>query len=310
MEIFGHCETERLVIEMDWVTWKTHQGVRSMGTNKFKPVPPHDMWTKILGVISTCEGNHDTVVSYDGTGVTWGFMQWTFTSGRLTQLLQYFKAVPSTKVAAGSAEAYTLFDELFVDCEGKQVFENFGFKIKEGKFVETAKGKVLNPSIDREKGLIDDICMGRVQGGTFKQQKTFALNLAQVFSDAGKSASAAAAQIEFAKLELQRSLPIKRAPLGPVQTLANVLDKTWETYIPAVFFNIWQNSPAQAYKLILAARAEAKGNIEQYAELVWRKLKNSKFANWSYAKPENTSPRIRRIAMGLKEYYGVSLPTK
>lgn len=281
-----------------------------MGTQKFKPTSPHDMWTKVLGVISTCEGNYDTVVSYDGTGVTWGFMQWTFTSGRLTQLLQYFKSVHSTKVAEGSPEAYTLFDELFVDCEGKQVFEDFGFKIKEGKFVEIGRGVILNPANDNDKRRIDDICMGRVKCSAFKDQKAFAMKLAQVFADAGKNSSAAAAQLEFAKLELQRSLPIKRVPLGPVQTLANLLDKTWETYIPAVFFNLWQNSPAQAYKLVLAARAEAKGNVERYAELVWRKLKNSKFANWSYAKPENTSPRIKRVAMGLKEYYGITLSTK
>ena len=62
---------------MSWVKWKHYQGVKLVGKNSYNPPQPWGPWTKIMGVVAKCEGNHDTVISYDGTGLTWGFMQWT-----------------------------------------------------------------------------------------------------------------------------------------------------------------------------------------------------------------------------------------
>jgi hypothetical protein len=255
-----------------------------------------------MGVVARCEGNHDTVISYDGTGVTWGFMQWTFTSGRLQKLLEYLKSVQEGDFEVNEFGP-NLYDKYFA---GK--LEPFGFYIKNGKFVRV-NGGVLDPRTKSDKRKLDNICMGRVQYDKVSKQKWHATALAKIFSEAGKAPEIAYAQIDYAKGEIKRSLQYTRKPLGKYKTLANLLEGTWDTFVPAVFFNLWQNSPAGAYKLFIKAKDSSK-TPEDLQEIVWDRLKRSRFANWSYAKSGNKSPRIRRIAKAVKEFYGISLPVR
>jgi len=297
---------------MRWLKWKTHQGVREMGTRGYNPIKPWDMWVRIMGVVARCEGNHDTVVSYDGTGVTWGFLQWTFTSGRLQNLLRHMQ-----KVESRGNPYITLFESVFIvpylsELDGRQIFEKFGFKVEDGKFFDVYETppKYLNPSI--YKKLIDDICMGKGKyyNPIFKNSKAQAMALADVFSKAGKIKEIAQAQIDFAVKEFQSALRVKRGgPLGKVGTIEKLLENTWETPLPAVFFNLWQNSPKYAYKLFLKEYKNAQCG-EDYFMRCWNRLKRSKFGNWSYAKSKNTSPRIKRIRDALKEFYDVDLPVR
>jgi len=299
---------------MKWLTWKKHQGVREMGSNKYNPEPPWDMWVRIMGVVARCEGNHDTVVSYDGTGVTWGFLQWTFTSGRLQKLLYHMQKLDIYK---DFALWNTVFDYAFVlpytdEMHGRQIFQKFGFKVENGKFFDIYENppKHLNPSI--HKKLIDDICMGRGKyyNPIFENSKKQAMALAKVFSDAGKIKDVADAQIAFAVKEFQGALRVRRGgPLGKVGTIEKLLENTWETPLPAIFFNLWQNSPKYAYKLFLKEYKSTQCG-EDYFMKVWNRLKRSKFGNWSYAKSKNTSPRIKRIRDALKEFYRVDLPVR
>lgn len=297
---------------MRWVKWKDHQGVRHIGKHRYNPPQPWGPWTKIMGVIARCEGNHETVVSYDATGVTWGFMQWTFTSGRLQKLLQSFKSIEVD-------EDMNLFDKVFrVEGSNRQVFSQFGFTIENGNFVETGISKVLNPRNKLQKKRIDDICMGRAVYPNLKNQKKFAKDLAQIFIDAGEDPDIAAAQVEFAKGEFRRSLKAIRGPLGHVKTFDNLLEHTWSTPIPGIFFNLWQNNPRASYRLFIKAYNFANGMYPKghplYAEVylreVWNRLNSSKFGNWSFAKSENKSPRIRRIKKAIKEFYGIDLKIK
>jgi len=287
-----------MATKIEWTKWHDKEGVRAMGDQRFNPPQPWGPWTRIMGVVARCEGNMDTVVSYDGTGVTWGFMQWTFTSGRLTNLLQYFKSIPA-------ANGQNVFENLFVK-GGRQVFENFGFKIDSGKFKDLT-GKIIDPNISAQKQLIDDICMGRMQNRI--SPKDHAISLANVFSIAGKNKEAQFLQIEFAKGELKRSLEVKRSFLGDVGTIANLLKDSWETWLPGLFFNLWQNSPKGAYTLFMN-QYQKGSSVESFQNRVWDRMNVTKFANWSYAKPENKSPRIRRIAKGIKEFYGEELPVQ
>lgn len=291
---------------MAWVKWKDKQGVRLMGKNRYQPPQPWGPWTKIMGVVARCEGNHDTVISYDGTGVTWGFMQWTFTSGRLQRLLEYFKSIEYYDFTQDNDS--TLFREYF-EAKGVQLFENYGFKIEKGSFIDLETNRAVSPSSRSGKRRIDDICMGRVKYSKILDQKRHATQLAELFSGIGRFPEVAFAQIEYAKGEFKRSLQVKRSPLKHYKTLDALLYGTWDSYVPAVFFNLWQNSPAAAYKLFIRAK-DNSSSPEELAELSWKYLKNSKFANWSYAKPGNKSPRIRRIAKAVKEFYGLDLPVK
>ena len=288
---------------MSWVKYKDKHGVRLMGKNKYDPPQPWESWTKIMGVVARCEGNHDTVISYDGTGVTWGFMQWTFTSGRLQKLLEYLKSVQEGDLEV-NPWGLNLYDKYFA---GK--IEPFGFYIKNGKFMRTSSGLSLDPRTRYNKRKIDDICMGRVQYDMVSKQKWHATELAKIFADAGKLSEISYAQIDYARDEFKRSIQYTRKPLGKYKTLANLLEGTWEGPVPAIFFNLWQNSPAAAYKLFIRAK-DASETPEDLQEIAWGKLKKSKFANWSYAKPGNKSPRIRRIAKAVKEFYGISLPVR
>lgn len=299
---------------MQWTKWKDYQGVRSMGENRYNPKQPWGPWTKIMGVVARCEGNHDTCVSYDNTGMTWGFLQWTFTSGRLQKLLQHMKSIAYYDFdnEDEGLEESTLFDQVFCDENGSQIFNKFGFHIKEGHFWEikdSGELEKLSPRVKKEKQRISDICMGKVRYKKFTSQKKFAKDLAQVFSEAGKREDVAIAQIEFGKNEFKRCLNVKRKPLKNVKTIGNLLEGTWDTPIPAIFFNLWQNSPAGAYRLFLNEyKLTGNKGAVKFLEGIWSRLSRSKYANWSYAKPENKSPRIRRIKRALLEFYDFDLP--
>jgi len=298
---------------MKWTKWHDYQGARHMGSNRYTPPKPWGPWTKIMGVVARCEGNHDTCVSYDNTGMTWGYLQWTFTSGRLQKLLQSMKSLFDYDFDSDfeGVEQLTLFEEHFIKGQ-TQVFEKFGFRIESGYFceiLEDGSNKRLIPNLKKNRQRISDICMGRVKYKKFAKQKQHAMDLAEIFATAGQDEDAAFAQIEFAKNEFKRCLPITRRPLKEHETIANLLDGTWDTPIPALFFNLWQNSPAGTYRLFLNEyRLTGRKDPDTFFEGLWSRLNRNKYANWSYAKPENKVPRIRRIKKAMGEFYGLDLP--
>jgi hypothetical protein len=295
-----------------WTKWKNHQGFRYIGTLLYNPEQPLSVWEKIMGVVARCEGRHDTVVSYDATGITWGFMQWTFTSGRLQKLLESFKSIQSMDFVNENNTYNNLFDDLFVINNGRdQVFESFGFKISGGKFVDCTSGidVILNPAIKKDKKRIDDICMGRVHTDNPNGQRLFALNLARLFGRVGTVYGVPEAQTQFAINEFKRSLRFSRRPLDGM-TIGELLDGTWDTPLPAVFFNLWQNHPANTYRMFKSTYKYIDNNglsADEYFNIIWNKLNRSKFANWSYAKKGNKSPRIFRIKKAIKEFYDIDL---
>ncbi len=296
--------------KFSWVKFRSHHGVKYMGNQKFMPAEPWSVWDTILGVVARCEGNYDTVISYDGTGVTFGFQQWTFTSGRLQKLLQSFKAIPVYDYDLGEdPEETTLFDVVCCDPAGTQYFEEFGFRIQEGCFVESATGKVLKPRKKAHKKRINDICMGRTMATTAKGQKAHAMGLARVFARIGADFAVAEAQTAFAKAEFKRQIKFKRPPLGG-KSIEDVLGPNcWTTPLPALFLNLWQNHPAQAYKMLLRARKSAgTGDPQRYFETMWKMANVTKFANWGWGSGKNKSPRVIRIKKAIREFYGVNLP--
>jgi len=267
-----------------------------------------------MGVVARCEGAHDTVVSYDETGVTWGYLQWTFKSGRLQKLLESFKSIPSYDFT-NEGKHRTLFD--LVCCEMSvigliQKFERFGFRITGGKFVDLRTGRALNMNNRTQRKRCVDICMGRVQyPGNLKKQRQHAMALANLFAMMGQDFAVAEAQIQFAKQEFKRQMGYKRPPLGGM-TIAELLyaDKpeAWETPLIALALNLWQNSPAAAYRLFLRARRmDGSSDPETYFQQAWKLANRSKFGNWGWGKPQNKSPRVVRIKKAIKEFYGINM---
>jgi len=291
--------------KIQWVKWKNRSGCKHVGSMVYDPPEPRDTWEKIMGVVARCEGNHDTVVSYDGTGVTWGFLQWTFTSGRLQKLLESFKSIPYHDLDTPAEIHHTLFDEVCEIENDVQIFEPYGFMIHSGKFIEKKNGQYLDPRNKAQKQRIDDICMGRARYKTFKEQQDHAMRLATVFVDLAQQFGVASAQIQFAVQEFKRELQFNRPPLNG-NSIAWLLDGTWETPASALFFNLWQNSPSAAYTMFKSVKNSGAAG-DDYFELAWKKTCLSKFGNWGYGKPENKSPRAARIQKAMKEFYGIDL---
>ena len=282
-----------------WVKWKDGGGPRVIGSVGFNPAQPWGPWTKVLGVVARCEGNHDTVVMYDGTGVTWGFLQWTFTSGRLQKLLESFKSIPLEN------GYHTLFDQVCLGAiGGPQVFSRFGFQIRDGKF--WVGGVALDPSNAVGKKWIVDVCMGAESDTPNKS----ALALAQLFADMGAKPGVPEAQIAYAKAEFARQLDYPRPPLGG-RTIRDLLKAdnpaSWDSALVALFFNLWQNNPGAAYKLFLKAEAQSNGEIDDYFAKAWKMTNLSTFGQWGW-KNDPKSPRCLRIAKAVKEFYGINLP--
>lgn len=242
-----------------------------------------------MGVTARCEGKYDTVVMYDGTGVTFGFLQHTFTSGRLQRFLESLKAILVDKD--------DIHTNLYEDLKLADKFSKFGFSISSGKFYDISKKQILNPAFPSQKKRIVDICM---------YSKDSALLLAKLFGEIGQDERVQRAQELFGKSEFIHALDVVRNPLGEYKTIRNLLNDDWTTLCPALFFNLWQNSPAATYKLFINARKESDANGTDFQSTVWRMLNFSKFANWGWGSG-NKSPRIVRIQSAIKEFYGIDL---
>jgi len=304
--------------KVNWVKYKNFGGPRCKGGVEYNPPAPWGPWTKIMGVVARCEGNHDTVVMYDETGVTFGFLQWTFKSGRLQKLLESFKAIPSHDFEREGEGDWTLFEDVCCTDKDIQVFEPFGFMIHGGKFIEAKTCKALDPSVKKEQKRIVDICMGRTLYKTFPDQKNHAMKLAELFANMGAQFGVAEAQIQFAKAEFKRALTFKRPPLGDIGTIENLLVGIWDTPAPALFFNLWQNNPGAAYSLFKNVKKlynpsdasdmwDADFKANDFFQEAWKRTCLSKFGNWGFGKPENKSPRVVRIKKAINEFYGLKL---
>lgn len=276
-------------VKVDWVKYHDNYGPRCLGICKFNPPQPWGEWTKIMGVVARSEGCYDSEVGYDGTGCTTGFLQWSFTSGRLQRLLESFKSILVDKD--------DIHTNLYEDLKLADKFSKFGFAISNGKFYDIAKKKILNPAFPSEKKRIVDICMS---------SKDSAIQLAILFGTIGQDPRVQRAQEQFGKAEFIHALDVVRNPLGEYKTIRNLLNDDWTTLCPAIFFNLWQNSPAATYKLFINARKESDANGTSYQDIVWRMLNFSKFANWGWGSG-NKSPRITRIQSAIKEFYGIDL---
>lgn len=327
-----------------WVKYREMGGPRFRGTIGYNPARPWGVWTQIMGVIARCEGKHDTVVMYDETGVTAGFLQWTLKSGRLQKLLQSFKGV--SRIAPGLDASgrgtfeheRTLFQEVCETSGGIQLFSQFNFNIKDGNFVLFPSMRSLSPNVDADRQLIVDTCMARRTMLSSKQQQQAALDLCCLFAEIFQDEQVQAATIAFAKAELNSALDVTRPPLAKYgcRTIRDLLPEgAWGTPLPAIFFNLFQNSPGGAFTLfgnamnIAVSKGVAKltkdtgfeiadgrsndGGSEDLLDIVWRRLNQTAYADWGFKSKQylesggKNPPRIMNIGPAISEFYGLTL---
>ena len=302
-------------INVGWVTFGTHEGPLHRGQAKYNPSKPWGVWTPIVGVIARCEGNFDTVIGYDGTGITFGIGQWTMKTGRVQRFIEFLKSVP--------CEDSTLFDVFCVDLNGNQIFMDYGFKIEQGQMVDLSNMKRLNPNVDYDR--IVNICEG---ANTRVPRKNY-LDLVRLFVAMGSDSALQAAQENYFKIELKQALqPVRPALQGfGTGTINDLLSGLWETPGPALFFNLWQNSPGGAFNLYKNAWTTAgkqglannttllkPENAPQVFEIIWKLLNQSSYADWGFQSKRyiesggKNPPRIMQIQPAISEFYGVQLP--
>lgn len=328
------------MIKPRWVKYKEMGGPLYRGEKKaggklvhvFDPPKPWGVWTPVLGVVARCEGSHDTVVMYDETGVTAFFLQWTFKSGRLQTLLQFLKGVP-----CGEDPSLSVFDRYCVHRGGAQFFRAHGFAISNGRFCSTETGRRLDPSKLSDRRELVDICMGRRLYGSAKEKRKFALDLCALFASIGQKKEVQDAVTDFAKVEFKRALKVKRKVLKGVGGCISSLlpESVWGGPVPAIFFNLYQNSPGGAFRLFSGAWKEAhkKGfafrvlggecagyeltspgrGSDDFLEVVWGRLNKTKYADWGFGSKQyiesggKNPPRIMRIKPAIRDYYDINL---
>jgi hypothetical protein len=281
-----------------WSSYKNYKGPLYKGSISYNPAKPLTEWQKILGVIADCEGKFDTICMHDGTGVTAGFMQWTFISGRLQKLLEYFKTITYPGLFPGSRKYMSVYDVACKDPYGYTFFHEFGFDIIKGEFIDLIDDQVVDPSTPSGREKINSICLGKTKNHAEK----LLLRMVEIMQTDGVEK----AQLMFAEEELKKALVAKRAVLGKHKTLEKLLEGSWETPAPALFFNLYQNNPKAAMTLFMSA-AEEDGTLFDRA---WKLLGQSAFGNWSYVSPDykkyKRTPRIARIQKAIEKYYEVS----
>lgn len=285
--------------EIIWSSYGKYKGPLYKGSLPYAPPEPHTQWQKILGVIADCEGKHDTVVMHDGTGVTAGFMQWTFTSGRLQNFLEHLKTIIYPGKFPGFHGYMSIYDVACKDHYNYTFFNEFGFDIIKGDFIDLSDGKAIKVNDEAGKEKVRSICLGK----TKKHAENLCFRMIEIMRTLGVDK----AQISFAEKELKEALPLKRAVLGKHSTIDNLLAGSWDSAAPALFFNLYQNNPKASFNLFMKARESEK----ELFEAAWELLEQSTFGNWSYnskdCKNGKRTPRIARIKVALNKYYDLEL---
>jgi hypothetical protein len=283
-----------------WSSYGKHKGPLYKGSLPFNPPKPYTEWQKILGVIADCEGKFDTICMHDGTGITAGFMQWTLTSGRLQKFFEHLRTISYPGRDLKSTKGVSIYDAACRDPYGYTYFNDFGFDIIKSDFIDLSDGKIVNVNDPAEKEKINSICLGT----TNKHAEDLCRRMIEIMRTQGVEA----AQVYFAEKELKQALAAKRSVLGKYSTINNLLDKSWNSTAPALFFNLYQNNPKATFNLFIEAR---KDTTQELFDSAWSLLKESTFGNWGYNskdyKKYQRKPRIERIKTSIDKYYGTNL---
>jgi hypothetical protein len=217
-----------------WAKFGNWSGPYIKGTVPYiLPTNPTGFDVIVAAVAKPEGGDYDTFVAYDGTAVTYGLLQWTFTSGRLHKLL----------IATVKAMGVKAFADLF----SIQLSKLTGLSVDPGTGSLLLRGVLVTDFFS-----LRDVCTppgGKCPktGPNWEKAKAIAL----LFSKLGENPIAQKAQIDFFRQELDHEKDLKRPKLHG-GTIADYLYRPEMAETPyliasrALFWGMWQNAPREA----------------------------------------------------------------
>ena len=280
----------------DSVRWAKMAGSRysgpyARGTCSYALPPDPTGFDVIVAAVARPEGgNYDTVVMYDGTAVTYGLLQWTFTSGRLHKLLA------ATALALG---------------ETSSTWESFSqelYRLTTLK-IDPSRGKLYLGGQPRMREVTNyfslrDVCTPPEgacpkTGPNWEKAKAIAL----LFSKLGENSISQKAQIDFFREELKQAINVKRPQMANKTIASFLYPNGWEddgpestfagpnelsrsrclTAARALFWGMWQNSPAKAQSF-LGKTAGFDLATQEGVERLAKLFAYTTFARWGVEK--------------------------
>ncbi len=256
-------------------------------------------WDVVLSAITEPEGGaYDPVVSYDGTAMTWGFAQWTFTSGRLQKLLVALQkqnplaflssGVPSElqQVGLGLAPVGNLVDQ-----SGRQVID----KDKLRALLTPPDGKLPRKGANYE----------------------YAARLARSFWYLGQAPGVPAIQEDFLIQELSREVRLDRPKLRGKSIASFLYTTGWPglltpaadypelTAARALFWSMWQNGPRAAEEHLYRALHGKPFAVRTDLDLIAKTFARSQYGFWGNAKCGKTrKSRYWKVATAINSQIG------
>lgn len=270
------------------------------GTRGFKLSPSSSLTFADLSLAAIAKpegGCFDTIVMYDGTAVTHGLLQWTFTSGRLHKLLHYYaQNLPSTFWYPWTEKLKDLTG-LALDAAGNLL-----------------RGKVRYGTKANPYMRLRDVCTppGGAVPRTGKNWD-LAYAVAALFVELGQNDDVSPLQLAFARSELAVEGSYKRPKLGNMRI--NDFLPSFSADVPAdcipaaagaLFWGMWQNRPRRAEQALYSTGIRRPLVYQTDLNLLAKKFAGSAFARWGVAKArtEGYTSRYQKVASEINRLVG------
>jgi hypothetical protein len=236
-------------------------------------------------------GSFDTVVSYDGTAVTWGLAQWTFTSGRLQHLLAWIfnKLGSEAPVLAPLQKLLTQLGVVLVPAL---------------RTLEDDKGHTIS-SKDELRNLFTPPAGAVPRTGP---KWELAKNIALVFHQLGKDPAISKIQVEFFLSELHQEELLLRPKLDGRALCYYIgrvtdVDPSDKVAARALVWAMWQNAPRAAEEHLQRALGMAPYVGPDSLRRLSAVFARSRFGFWGNSKAAETNreSRYHKVATTINE---------
>lgn len=275
-----------------WVKFRDWSGVGIRGDNRYTcPSPPTPADVVVAASTRPEGGAYDTVVSYDGTAVTWGLAQWTFTGGRLQHLLAWiYNQLGSEAPVLKPLQALLTKMGLTMDPAARELKDVQGREI-------SSKDDLRN-LFTPVSGVVPKT------GPRWELAKSIAL----VFHQLGKDPVIAKIQIEFFLSELHQEEILPRPKLDTraiCYYLGRVTDSDMADKVAAraLTWAMWQNAPRAAEEHLQRALGVAPYVGPDSLRRLSGVFARSRYGFWGNAKAAETDreSRYHKVATTINE---------
>lgn len=285
--------------EAKWAKYGSWSGISIKGENRYSCPNPASFQDMVVAAIAIPEGAaYDVVVSYDGTALTWGLAQWTFTSGRLQTLFG--------NVCITLGLAHPDVSGVFASLKSC----GLGFSLRLRQLVD-ANAKTITDKDQLRKLLTPPDGKVPKSGPAWEKAKAVAV----AFHKLGQSTQVSKIQMNFLLAELQHYESLARSHLdtrAPVFYFGKVSDddSVERAACRAIYWSCFQNNPQAADDHLLRAWGASPyvnpASLQRLAQVIAR----SSFGWWSNAKCKaagRDESRYEKIAKTINNVTGRTL---